>query len=311
MKKSFIITIDTESDNQWDKDSELTTYNAKYIPRFQKLCEKFGFKPVYLTDYSMANNDEFIKFTRERLKSNKCEVGMHPHAWDTPPFYKYDNYEDNKPYLKEYPEQIIYSKLLNLTKELENKFEMKMVSHRAGRWAIDKTYMKILGELGYKVDCSVTPGVNWQNQKGAIEGGSNYVKFPNTSYIIEKSDHILEVPVSVRKMFFMPIRTSNGYKTFIRDIIKSVIGKQVWLRPSINSEAEISCLLKKIEKQDNDYLEFMMHSSEFMPKGSPYFQSEEEIDNLYQDLEILFEKIAQRYEGKTLSEYYKEKINEL
>ena len=42
-KKFFIITIDTESDNQWDSSKNQTTENARFIPRFQELCEKYGF----------------------------------------------------------------------------------------------------------------------------------------------------------------------------------------------------------------------------------------------------------------------------
>jgi len=43
----FIITIDTEGDNLWANPREITTHNAAYLPRFQSLCERFRFKPVY------------------------------------------------------------------------------------------------------------------------------------------------------------------------------------------------------------------------------------------------------------------------
>ena len=38
--KKFIITIDTEGDNQWDPHADCTTENARYLPRFQELAEK-------------------------------------------------------------------------------------------------------------------------------------------------------------------------------------------------------------------------------------------------------------------------------
>lgn len=46
--KYFIITIDTEGDNLWTykKGNQVGVENIKYIPRFQELCNKFGFKPV-------------------------------------------------------------------------------------------------------------------------------------------------------------------------------------------------------------------------------------------------------------------------
>src|SRR5512144_2975448 len=47
---SFLITIDTEGDNLWSRPREITTGNARYLPRFQALCEKYGLKPTYLTN---------------------------------------------------------------------------------------------------------------------------------------------------------------------------------------------------------------------------------------------------------------------
>ena len=42
MAKDFLITIDTEADNQWDFDHEISTENAKFLPRFQELAEKYA-----------------------------------------------------------------------------------------------------------------------------------------------------------------------------------------------------------------------------------------------------------------------------
>lgn len=39
-KPAFLITIDTEGDNIWARRLPITTRNAEYLPRFQKLCER-------------------------------------------------------------------------------------------------------------------------------------------------------------------------------------------------------------------------------------------------------------------------------
>jgi hypothetical protein len=55
---------------------------------------------------------------------------------------------------------------------------------------------------------------------------------------------------------------------------------------------------------DHDVLEFMLHSSEFMPGGSPTFKTSEQIEKLYQDLEQLFSRIASfGVTGSTLMEF--------
>ena len=40
----FALTIDTEGDNQWDHGRKLSVDNIKFIPRFQRLCEKYNIK---------------------------------------------------------------------------------------------------------------------------------------------------------------------------------------------------------------------------------------------------------------------------
>lgn len=61
--------------------------------------------------------------------------------------------------------------------------------------------------------------------------------------------------------------------------------------------------------QGHDYVEFMLHSSEFMPGGSPTFKTEQDIEGLYRDLEQLFDWLQQRTVGMTLAEYYQLKAN--
>ena len=51
MKRALLITIDTEGDRLWSRPTTVETRNAEYLPRFQSLCERYGFKPTYLTNY--------------------------------------------------------------------------------------------------------------------------------------------------------------------------------------------------------------------------------------------------------------------
>lgn len=88
---------------------------------------------------------------------------MHLHAWNSPPLTPLtDDDWRHKPYLIEYPTDQIRAKVDHMTKLLEDAFQTKMLSHRAGRWAFNEYYASLLLEYGYQVDCSVTPRVNWQ-----------------------------------------------------------------------------------------------------------------------------------------------------
>lgn len=53
----------------------------------------------------------------------------------------------------------------------------------------------------------------------------------------------------------------------------------------------------------------MLHSSEFMPGGSPTFKNRVDIEGLYSDLEQLFDYLQSRTSGMTLTEYYQHTLS--
>ena len=74
-KKPFLlITIDTEGDNLWSHPKDITTENANFLPRFQSLCESYGYKPTYLTNYEMACSDIFKEFGLDVISNNTGEI---------------------------------------------------------------------------------------------------------------------------------------------------------------------------------------------------------------------------------------------
>ena len=296
--KKFIITVDTEGDNlwTWKPGEEITTENTKYIPRFQDLCEKYGFCPVYLTNNEMVESDQFCAFLKEKASENKCEVGMHLHAWNTQPGYELEKKYSGLPYITEYPEEIIYKKHLYLKQKIEDKTGVSPVSYRAGRWATNESLFKVLEQLGFTVDCSVTPGISWSNCEGlTVPSGNDYSSANNKPYRI--SENIVEVPLTSAKF-----RTfyGNGMKQLIKNSIFGVAGM---LRPAAASLEIMKRTVLHVEKSGNDYLEFMIHSSELMPGGSPYFRTEEDIENMYFSMEGFFIWVSKNYEGISLADY--------
>lgn len=311
-KPAFLITIDTEGDNLWQKHSSITTENARYLPRFQALCEKYGFKPVYLTNYEMAIDPAYVEFAKDVIARGTGEVGMHLHAWNSPPEIPLtDDDWRFKPYLIEYSDAVMKDKVVYMTHLLEETFQTKMRSHRAGRWAFDERYAQMLIELGYEVDCSVTPKVNWQTAKGAPQGsgGTDYRRFPSQAYFIDESDisragdsSLLEVPMSIQ---FKHGALLNAVKQAYDKLRGKVRSPSVhWLRPSGGNVATMQDVVTRTLADGSDYVEYMLHSSEYMPGGSPTFKTPDDIERLYDSLEHFFAWLQPQVQGMTLAEYY-------
>lgn len=315
MAPFFIITIDTEGDNLWDRPHTITTHNSKYLLRFQDLCDKYKLKPTYLVDYEMASCPDFVKFGKNVIKDQRAEIGMHLHAWNSPPIVPLtsDDYI-YQPYLIEYPETVIVDKVKFMTNLLEDTFGLKMLSHRAGRWAFNAFYSNTLMNLGYKVDCSVTPYVSWENEKGKPDGngGTDFSGFPRKAYFMDTKNiskacdkGLLEVPVTV-------MRESSIFK--VRYIKKTLHPKLIfrnkgnasryWLRPNGRNVDDMLKIIQHILSKGIMYAEFMIHSSELMPGGSPHFKNESAIDKLYDDLEQLFSATVNKFNAATLAEFH-------
>ncbi|QAY78071.1 deacetylase [Sphingosinicella sp. BN140058] len=298
---AFQITIDTEGDNAWLRPSTGETRNAEYLSRFQYLCECYGFRPTYLVNWEMANSPAFQELGRDILQRGVGEIGMHLHAWDSPPLRPLTADDAvQHPYLIEFPEQVMRDKVACLTDRLEAVFGTKMLSHRAGRWAFNETYARILMDHGYQADCSVTPHRSWKSVPGAAtgSGGSDYTDFPDRPFWWhEDGSRLLEIPVSILR--YAPTTIVRG----VRRLLGRPGHRLLWLRPNGRNLGDMLFILESALQEKRDYVQFVLHSSELMPGGSPTFTTAEQIETLYRDLETLFDVAARNFAGGTLAEY--------
>jgi hypothetical protein len=316
MLPAFIITIDTEGDNLWAGPARITTDNARWLPRFQALSERFGLKPTYLTDFDMARCLVFAEFARHLLRRGAGEIGAHLHPWSTPPIHPLTgNDYACGPYATEYPPELIREKVAVLTRTLEDRFETKMTSHRAGRWALDASYARSLLDHGYIVDCSVTPGFSWKAIPGKPggDGGPDYSNCPHKPYYIDLDDvrrpgesDLLEVPLTIlptSPRFIDRLRQGLPPRSLPRRLVNRLFPPLAWLRPNGRNRRSLLRVLRAALSGGAGYAEFMLHSSELMPGGSPAFPDNSSIEKLYDDLEAVFAAAARSFRPLGLSEF--------
>jgi hypothetical protein len=313
-KPNFLITIDTEGDNLWSRPQKAETKNSAFLPRFQQLCERYGFKPTWLTNYEMAECPVYRGFARDVLDRGTAEIGMHLHAWNSPPVKPLvDQGRDRGAYLVEYPDEVMREKIAFMTEHLLKVFGVRPLSHRAGRWAMDERYARMLIEQGYLVDCSVTPRVSWENSPGAtVAGGTDYRGFPEKPYFMDPEDisrpgdsPLLQLPMTIAAppLWNQALSRWARRRRYFSGIRRRLHYYQRWLRPNGRNLGPMLGLLKRALRRGDDYVMFMLHSSEFMPGGSPTFKTGADVEKLYADMESLFETAARDFRGSTLAEY--------
>lgn len=314
-RPAFLVTIDVEGDDVWARPRKVETRNAVFLPRFQALCERYGFRPTYLTNHEMALSPAFRELARDVLARDAGEIGMHLHAWDSPPHHPLtDDDARHHPYLIEYPFDVMRAKIARLTDLLEASFGVPVISHRAGRWSLDARYARLLLERGYRVDCSVTPHVSWRTTPGDPRGrgGTDYSRFPERAYLVDLEDisrpgtsDLLEVPVTIMpddpRLYRLALRLGPLGATVQK--LSSRLLPARWLRPDGTNLRHLLRLVDRAVAQGRAHVECMLHSSELMPGGSPTFRTAASIETLYRHLEELFAHAAGRFRGATLAEF--------
>ena len=313
----FVITIDTEIDKSLNwKVSANETFSSVLdgIPKkLTPLFNQFGARPTYLLSSEVMENKECVSL----LKSiDNCELGTHLHGDLIEPqrkVYKLANTRTGE-MQNSYPKELEYQKLKNLTNLFIEKFGYPPTSFRAGRFAAGNNTVTLLEELGYLVDSSVTPGIDWN----LPEGRANFLQareqpyFPSKENLLEEGNSkVLEVPVSIVaprfKKYFYTVDKVKVLRPV--SVIINTIFPARWLRPSSQNPSGmlgvITKLLKRYGGNNAIVLNMMFHSMEVIPNASPYTKTEDECEALLGRMGMVLEYCAtNNFNFVTLSELY-------
>ena len=219
--KFLVITIDTEIDKSpnWNVSGDQTFHSVlngipnKLVPLFNN----FGSKPTYLLSSEVIENKDCVNVLKD---IRNCELGTHLHGDLVDPQKRIKNManQNTSELQSSYSQEIEFEKLKNLTDLFINKFGHRPTSFRDGRFGAGNNTISALENLGYLVDSSVTPGVNWD----LLEGKINYLDakcqpyFPSRLEILREGEStVLEVPISIvspsiRRLFYVREKIMGG-----------------------------------------------------------------------------------------------------
>ncbi len=318
----FIITVDAEADNQWSGDGCAAVENIRYLPRFQALCEEHGFRPTYLVTWEVAENKRARDILRDWARSGAAEIGAHLHPWTTPPFSEEERKEPRVRSLPcELDDESLDRKLTQLTDRLADVFHLPPAGFRAGRWGLDGRTVAYLRRLGYRADCSVTPKLSWKGTAGrrGSAGGPDFRMAPSRPYFPSCDDvcrpgpgGLLEVPATILYTGPFLKEDSKAAQWFsslpgspLKRMLDRLLFRRRWLRIEPWSESrDWAAIYRAAERNGLEVLEFMIHSSELMPGGSPLSPTPESVERIYGLLAELFRDYrARAAEGIPLGEY--------
>jgi hypothetical protein len=316
----LVVTIDTEEDN-WARYSatDNPVANIEELIPLQKLFDRYGVKPTYLISYPVATHQRSVAILKGFLDQGKCEMGMHCHPWNTPPFDPTVPITERDTMLCNLDPRIQSEKLAALHSAILHGFGTAPVSFRAGRWGIGPATVEALSALGVRVDSSVTPYTSWQAYQGPDHSAFGPELFWLRAGNAPESDPLLEIPASVG---FLQSNFARCHKiaTFthhpvLRNIhlpgILQRLGvlNKLWLSPEYTDAVSMIALARRLHKNGYPLLNLTFHSTSLRTGASPFVKNDQQKQEFIMRIEefLRFARDAE-VEPITLAQV-KEKIN--
>jgi hypothetical protein len=274
------ITIDTEADHDrgWVKTNPLRFASVtEAIPDvLTPLFQARRAHPTYLLTSEVLSDPRCVDVLRS---VPDAELGTHLHGDHVQPAARAPDPAGAKSWDFNcfYPEEIERAKLEAITLLFRSSFGYQPRSYRAGRYAASGRTARMLADLGYAVDTSVTPLIRWVNEIDFSQQ-VDYRHAPLQPYQPSLEDlampgslPLLEVPITIVER---PRWWRLGVNLAQRATRRPQVSYPVWLRPSTTSWPWLYWIVRsKLDRHTPGGLlvfNIMFHSMEVVAGASPY-----------------------------------------
>ncbi len=269
------VTIDCECDKGpgWRSQRPLRFEGVTegIARRLMPLFRSHGAKPTFLLSPELLRDEASLEVVG-RL-AGEAELGTHLHGEYAEP----GAHEPEKTtvFQRDYPLDVERDKLAYLTERFLRAFGKPPRSFRAGRFGLGAHSIGILDALGYSVESSVTPYVDWSR---AGSEGLSFVDAPSQPY---HPDPAAPERPGKSRLWEVPI-------TIVPHPLRGVplIGRATeprWLRPTRGSARRLIGVAKSALRTAREagssqpvVLNAMFHNVEVIPGASPYASNENE-----------------------------------
>jgi peptidoglycan/xylan/chitin deacetylase (PgdA/CDA1 family) len=285
----LVISIDTEEDD-WGgyATTAPAVSNLEALPALHTLFTDFGVTPTYLITHAVAEDQRGASILRDLRTDGRCEIGAHCHPWNTPPLGMAEPSERNS-MLCNLPDGLQRLKLEALHESIRSRVGVEARVFRGGRWAYSGSVAKHLMSLGYVVDTSVSPTVDWTPEFGPDYSSCSpqpYRFSPDDIYDECANGPMLEVPATIG--FFQPgFHRANAVYQRIRRaplcrfrlvglLDKFGLLNRAWLSPEVSTSREMIQLADRLHKDGFPVLNMVFHSPSLRAGLTPFVRNLQE-----------------------------------
>lgn len=290
-KPRLLVVCDAEAEFDWlrgfDADSRSISH-LRYIDRVQSILERHGVAPVYVVDFPVADQPAEADYLARYIREDRAILGAHLQPWAVPPCGEAIRVSESYP--GNLPADIERQKLQTLTDRIRETFGILPRIYKAGRYGLGPNTGRIITELGYEIDLSVAPPLDFSH-----EGGPDFSAFDFRPFWFDSDRRLLAIPSSGAFVGHIGRRAGAIYRLsktpFMRPLHLAGMLSRLRLieRLRLSNEGYRIDPLKRLSRTLVDrgcrVLVFSFHSPSVVPGMTPYVRDETDLEQFLQCLD--------------------------
>ena len=291
----LFVVVDTEEEFEWGAPFSRANTSVQAIgalESFQRRIEPFGVKPTYVIDYPVATRPEAYSVIRGLADSGQAAVGAHLHPWVTPPFVEDVNPANS--YACNLGGAVEEAKLRQLTDAIEQNVGVRPVIYKAGRYGFGLSTIAVLERLGFLIDTSINPLMDFR-----AGDGPTFEDFDARPFFFGSDHRLLEVPCThgfagIARRFgralhrmcdspaLRPLRPAGVLR-------RAGVLDKIMLSPETSTLEEMQTVTRSLLADGVRTFTLTFHSPSVEPGHTPYVRSGEDLRGFLHRIESYFE----------------------
>lgn len=278
----LLVVVDTEEEFDWHAGPrrENTSVQAMAaLDRVQTIFNEYGIRPCYVVDYPVASQADGYRLLKQYFLAGQCDIGAHLHPWVNPPF------DEALTTVNMYPGNLSpdleRAKLQTLRDTIRRTFGVQPHVYKAGRYGFGPHTETILRDLGFDIDLSACPPVDYR-----ADGGPDYREFGAHPFWFG-SDRLLEIPVTgafvgwagpvSRPLYELAQRLKRWHAPGVLSRLSAV--DRLMLSPEGFTHKEHRDITESLMARGVRTFTWSFHSPSVMPGKTPYVRTEQELND--------------------------------
>jgi hypothetical protein len=285
-RPSLFIVVDTEEEFDWNAPFSRHATRVSSIgevARLQRVAAPYGVKPTYVIDYPIATNRVAADVFGRLLDEQACTVGAHLHPWVTPPFLETvgasNSYGCNlEPLLER-------RKIAALKEAIGDRLGVEARAYKAGRYGFGRSTARTLEALGFDVDLSVNPCMDFR-----ADGGPSFAELDARPLTFGVTRTLVEIPCTTG--FVGAARAAGrslhgwassplGEKARVAGVLARLgVLNKVMISPEGYTLDEMCALAARLHEDGVRTFSLTLHSPSLAAGHTPYAATPGDVDRL-------------------------------